>query len=99
MCQLDPERGANTAMELTVALPTVGGVGEPLLDYVDLRWDLTGGAPTIDRACYTIEGNPRQWRKQRDGPVMQTSAVLRAYDQLAAAGQQTARQVTATNVA
>jgi glucoamylase len=91
---------AITAMELAAAaLPTVGGVCEPLVDYATFAATCQAGAPTIDRACYTIEGAPRDWSNQSDGPALQTSAALRAYDQLGAAGQQTARQVIATNVA
>ena len=91
---------AITAMELAAAsLPTVDGVCEPLVDYVTFAATCQAGAPTIDRACYTIEGSPRPWSNQSDGPALQTSAALLAYGQLGTAGQQTARQVIATNVA
>ena len=91
---------AITAMELTAAaLPAIGGVCQPLVDYVTFAATCQSGAPIINRACYTIEGNPRSWSDQSDGPALQTSAILRAYDQLGAAGQQTARQVIAGNVA
>lgn len=39
-------------------------------------------APNLGRACYTIEGHPRDWTDQSDGPALQILAVLCGYDQL-----------------
>ena len=39
----------------------------------DARWD------NFARACFTVEGKPRAWSNQADGPALQSLAVLQAY--------------------
>ncbi len=81
------------------ALPVVEGAGSgPLEDYVRFAATCQAGAPTIARACYTIEGEPRDWTDQNDGPALQTLTVLAAFAQLDAAAQDVARGVVARNV-
>src|SRR6266487_3156536 len=92
---------AITAIELAAAnMPTEDGQGvQALVDYVNFSSICqNSGAPTIGHACYTIEGQPRQWSEQSDGPALQTLAILRAFPQLDAAARVTAMDVMATNI-
>lgn len=92
---------AITAIELAAAsLPTGDGEGvQALIDYVNFSSSCqNSGAPTIGHACYTIEGQPRQWSEQSDGPALQTLAILRAFPKLDAATQVTATAVIGTNI-
>lgn len=76
---------AITAVEIAAArLPggPAGGV-DPLIDYVTFAAATVGSAePTLAHACFTIEGQPRPWTEQGDGPALQTLALLAAHDQL-----------------
>jgi len=91
---------AVTAMEIAAArLPSRPDSGSgPLDDYVTFADTCQRGTPTLARAAYTIEGRPRDWTDQNDGPAVQTLAVLQAFDQLDPATQQTARTVMQRNV-
>jgi glucoamylase len=88
---------AVTAIELISAnMPTA----QPLIDYVNFAAVCqNSGAPTVARASYTIEGNPRQWSDQSDGPALQTLAMLRAYPLLDAPSQAVAQAVIAKDLA
>ena len=88
---------AVTAIELVAAtMPTA----QPLIDYVNFAAVCqSSGAPTVARASYTIEGNPRQWSDQSDGPALQTLAILKAYPLLDAASQAVAQAVIAKDLA
>ncbi len=88
---------AITAVELaSVSDPT----NQYLLDYVAFaRTCQSTATPTLGHACFTIEGQPRPWTEQSDGPALQTSALLLAYPQLDAATQATAQTLIANNLA
>lgn len=53
----------------------------------------------VDRAAFTIEGDPRYWSDQADGPALQTLAVIDAWDDLDAATRAVATDLVARNVA
>ncbi len=92
---------AITAMELAAAgLPAGDSAGvQPLIDYVNFAQKCQDSQPpTIGHACYTIEGQPRPWTEQSDGPALQTLAILQAFPQLDAPTQATAASVISTNV-
>ena len=76
---------AIAAMELAAAhVPDehVGGA-QALLDYVGFaRLCQQNAQPTLGHACFTVDGQPRPWTEQSDGPALQTLAVMRAYDRL-----------------
>jgi glucoamylase len=91
---------AIAAIEIALAdLPVAGGAGSgPLGDYVRFASICQENAPNLGRACYTIDGRPRDWTDQGDGPALQTLAVLTAYGQLDGPAQATARSVVQRNV-
>jgi glucoamylase len=92
---------AITAMELVAArLPTRPGTGvQTLIDYVTFaKICQDDAAPTLAHACFTIQGQPRPWTEQNDGPALQSLAMLQAFPQLDGAAQDIARQVIARNV-
>ena len=63
---------AIAAIELAFSLmPTRPGESpQPLIDYVNFaNICQNSGAPTIGHACFTIEGQPRPWSEQSDGPA------------------------------
>lgn len=90
---------AVAAIEIALAHQPVGnGAGSgPLGDYVTFAGTCQQSTPTLARACYTIEGQPRNWTDQNDGPALQTLAVLEAFTQLDPATQNTARALIARN--
>jgi glucoamylase len=92
---------AVTAVELAFAiLPNRPGSRQSLIDYVNFaNLCQNSGAPTIGHACFTIEGQPRPWSEQSDGPALQTLAILQAWPQLDASTQTTARTVIGKNLA
>lgn len=75
-----------------------GGSSGPLRGYVNFASTCQSNAPNLGRACYTIEGQPREWSDQNDGPALQTLAILAAFAQLDAATQDTARTVVQRNL-
>jgi glucoamylase len=56
------------------------------------------GPVPISRACYCINGTPRDWSNQNDGPALQTMALLALWPNLSAGAQATARQVIQANI-
>jgi glucoamylase len=92
---------AVTAMEIAAAAlrAAPGGGVQPLIDYVTFaRTCQHNAAPTLAHACFTIEGQPRPWTEQTDGPALQTLAMLAAYGQLDQATRAIAAQVIDTNL-
>ena len=89
---------AITAIELAAGpLPTA----QPLIDYVQFAQTSQNEASNIghfDRASFLINGTPRNWTDQTDGPALQTLAILRLYAQLDAPAQATANAVIAANL-
>ena len=53
----------------------------------------------LDHACFNINGTPRDWGNQSDGPASQTLAILAAYSQLSAGIQPVAVAVISANLA
>jgi glucoamylase len=92
---------AITAMEIAAAAMPVrpGGGVQPLIDYVTFaKTCQDNAAPTLAHACFTIEGQPRPWTEQTDGPALQTLAILTAWPQLDQATQAIGAQVIDTNL-
>jgi len=89
---------AIAAIELEAGpLPT----SQPLIDYVQFAQTCQTSASGIghfDRASFLINGTPRDWTDQTDGPALQTLAILRLYAQLDAPAQATANAVIAANL-
>ncbi|MGI3780200.1 MAG: glycoside hydrolase family 15 protein [Janthinobacterium lividum] len=92
---------AITAMELLMATPPVADEQlRALDDYVTFA-DLCqrNASPTRGHACFTIDGRPRPWSEQDDGPALQTCVLLAAYGRLSPAVQVVASDLVARNVA
>jgi len=89
---------AITAIELAAGpLPTT----QPLIDYVQFAQTCQNAANAIghfDRASFLINGTPRDWTDQTDGPALQTVAILQLYAQLDAPTQATANTLIAANL-
>jgi len=89
---------AIAAVELAAGpLPTA----QPLIDYVQFAQTCQNSASSIghfDRASFLINGTPRSWTDQTDGPALQTLALLQLYAQLDAQTQATASTVIAANL-
>lgn len=91
---------AVAAMEIAFAHQPDGdqaGSG-PLTDYVTFAATCQQTANTLAHACFTIEGQPREWPDQNDGPALQTLAVLQCFSQLDPATQDVARSVIKANL-
>lgn len=91
---------AVAAIEIAAAnMATRPGEGnQPLIDYVTFAHTCQTSGASIDLASFTIEGKPRPWSNQSDGPALQTMAILAAYPQLDAPTQALAQTVVATNL-
>ncbi len=86
---------AIVAMELAAGpLPT----SQPLADYVQFARICQDSGGDFDRAAFLINGTPRSWTDQTDGPALQTLAILQLYAQLDAAAQETANAVITANL-
>ena len=72
---------AIVAIELAAGpLPT----SQPLIDYMQFGQTCQNSASGIghfDRASFLINGTPRSWTNQTDGPTLQTLAILRLFAQ------------------
>jgi glucoamylase len=93
--------GAITAMEIAAAAapsPSIGG-GQTLDDYVAFARLCQGNArPTLAHAVFTVDGQPRPWTEQTDGPALQTLAVLQAWDRLDDRTKSQARELIRINL-
>jgi len=89
---------AIAAIELAVGpLPT----SQPLIDYVQFAQTCQTSASSIghfDRASFLINGTPRNWTDQTDGPALQTLATPQLFAQLDAPTQAVASSVIAANL-
>jgi glucoamylase len=63
---------------------------QPLVDYVTFSQTCQQSGGDFDRAAFCINGSPRPWTDQTDGPALQTLALLAIHPQLDAATQATA---------
>ena len=86
---------AIVAIELAAGpLPT----SQTLIDYVQFAQTCQNSGGDFDRAAFLINGTPRSWTDQTDGPALQTLAILQLYAQLDAPTQATANAVIAANL-
>ena len=86
---------AIVAIELAAgALPT----NQPLIDYVQFAQICQKSGGDFDRASFLINGTPRSWTNQTDGPAVQTLAILQMFAQLDAPTQTVAEAVIAANL-
>jgi glucoamylase len=86
---------AIVAIELAAGtLPTT----QPLIDYVQFAQACQDSDGDFDRASFLINGTPRQWTDQTDGPALQTLALLALYRDLDAATQAMATTLIAANL-
>ena len=78
-------------------LPT----SQPLVDYVQFAQICQNSAAAFghfDRASFLINGTPRDWSDQTDGPALQTVAILQLFAQLDGPTQTVANAVIAANL-
>lgn len=89
---------AIVAIELAASpLPT----NQALIDYVQFAQICQKSASGIghfNRASFLINGTPRDWTDQTDGPALQTLAILQMFAQLDAPTQAVANAVIAANL-
>jgi glucoamylase len=71
---------------------------QPLIDYVQFAQACQNSGGDFDRAAFLINGTPRAWTNQTDGPALQTLAILQLFAQLDAPTQGVAREVIAANL-
>ncbi|MGO9751816.1 MAG: glycoside hydrolase family 15 protein [Solirubrobacteraceae bacterium] len=86
---------AIVAIELAAGtLPT----NQPLIDYVQFAQICQSSGGDFDRASFLINGTPRSWTDQTDGPALQTLAILQLFGQLDGPTQTVANAVVAANL-
>ena len=89
---------AIVAVELEAGpLPT----SQPLADYVQFAETCQNAASGIGhfgRASFLIDGSPRDWSDQTDGPALQTLAILQMYARLDTPTQAVANALIAANL-
>ena len=89
---------AIVATELAAgSLPT----SQPLIDYVQFAQLCQNSAINLghfDRASFLINGTPRAWTDQADGPALQTLAILQLFGQLDTTTQTVAKALIAANL-
>ena len=88
---------AITIFELAEAPPPWDSLAD-LNNYVDFAQFCQNSGASIARACYMINGFPRAWSNQNDGPALQSLAVLALWPRLSSDGQTAGRAVIASNV-
>jgi glucoamylase len=91
---------AVTALEVAAAVQPAGQATNPtLLDYVTFaRTCQTAPGAPIHRGSYRIDGTPRDWSDQSDGPALRIIATITAYPLLDAPTQQVANDVVAADL-
>jgi glucoamylase len=86
---------AIVAIELAAGPPPTN---QPLIDYVQFAQICQNSGGDFDRGSFLINGTPRSWTNQTDGPALQTLAILRLFAQLDAPTQTVANAVIAANL-
>ena len=88
------------ATELLTATSLQGGDPTGALDDYVRFADLCqqNASPTKGHACFTIDGQPRPWSEQNDGPALQTSVLIAAYARLTPEVQVVAKGLIARNL-
>lgn len=95
---------AIVAMELAASpQPDANGVDRMLCDYVafsKLCQDNVVADPRVGffRACFNIDGTPRDWSDQKDGPALQSLAFIQAWPYLDDTAKASAAQVAQKNL-
>ena len=90
---------AITVVEIAAAEAGDGGDTEPLVDYVTFAKLCQDTArPTLGHAAFKVDGTPRCWTEQNDGPAIQTLAILTFFERLDAQTRATALAVMQKNV-
>ena len=77
------------------------GSSQPLADYVTFAKTCQDAAIAVGhfgRAAFRIDGAPREWTDQADGPALQTIALLQMHARLDSATRATAAQVIINNL-
>jgi glucoamylase len=74
------------------------GISQPLIDYVRFAQTCQNSGGDFDRGAFLINGTPRSWTNQTDGPALQTLAILQLYSQLDAPTQAVAADLIAANL-
>jgi glucoamylase len=74
------------------------GASQPLIDYVQFAQVCQNSGGDFDRGAFLIDGTPRAWTNQTDGPALQTLAILQLFGQLDAPTQALAGLVIAANL-
>jgi glucoamylase len=86
---------AIVAMELAnVRLPD----DQPLADYVRFAAKCQESGADIGLASWHVDGTPREYANQSDGPALQTIAILELYDRLDRQTQDAARRIIGNNL-
>jgi glucoamylase len=70
----------------------------PLADYVKFAQICQSSGGNFDRASFLINGTPRSWTDQTDGPALQTLAILLMFSQLDAPSQAMANTLITANL-
>jgi len=86
---------AIVAIELAAGtVPT----SQPLIDYVQFAQICQNSGGDFDLGSFFINGAPRNWSDQTDGPALQTLAILQLFSQLDVPTQAVANAVIAANL-
>jgi glucoamylase len=86
---------AIVAIELAAGTPPTN---QPLIDYVQFAQICQNSGGDFDRGSFLINGTPRSWTDQTDGPALQTLAILLLFARLDAPTQTVANAVIAANL-
>ncbi len=87
---------AIVAVELAAGIPPTN---QPLIDYVHFAQACQSSGADLDRGAFLINGTPRAWTNQTDGPALQTLAILAVFGQVDAPTQAVATALIAANLA
>jgi glucoamylase len=92
---------AITAIEIAAwKLPAIDSGVSTLINYVNFATICRINAvPTPGHACFTVDGQAREWTEQSDGPALQILAILKAYAQLDPPTQAAAADLIGKNLA
>ncbi len=87
---------AIVATELAAGIPPTN---QPLIDYVQFAQTCQSSGAEVDRGAFLINGAPREWTDQTDGPALQTLALLALFNQIDAPTQAVATALIAADLA
>lgn len=82
-----------------VGLAAAGRASHQMLaDYLQFAKTCQDAGVDLDTGCYKVDGTPRDWARESDGPALQTLAALRMFSQLDEATRGVARSVIEANL-